>query len=172
MNTRDSIAEAKKDWKSRLPDADHNSMLCLLALDRVAAIAERNRDKILGQLDIHPTGFELLVMLYRMNQPYGIPLAQLADKLNVTAASVTNRVDHLVKKGWLDRVQSDVDRRVTYARLTKDGTKVVEKLLEKYVAAQCAQLDGLKKSERKDLLKLLVKVADHLEGVDAEDDED
>lgn len=172
MATRDAVDQLKKDWKSKFPDLDVSASLTLLSLHRASALTQRNVAKAIGEFGVHPSGFEVLSTLWRMGAGRGATLTQLAEMMAVTPASMTNRIEQLMAKGWIERIVSDTDRRVAYAKLTKEGAKLVEAILPKLVAAEAHQLQGLKKGDRKDLGKLLLKLVASLEGQeDAESDD-
>ena len=53
-----------------------------------------------------------------------LPLGKLSDRLQVHRASVTNVVDKLVDRGYVERVGHQQDRRAILARITKDGKRI------------------------------------------------
>lgn len=171
MATRDRLETLKREWKAQFPDEDVSASLSLIALARATQLAQRNVASALAGAEIHPSGFEVLATLHRARDPHGMTLARLASLLGVTPASMTNRIDNLVSKGWVERKVSDVDRRIVFARLTKEGAKLVERLQPLVFAAESQQLKGLKKGDRKDLGKLLVRLVDSLEGAEPDEDE-
>lgn len=171
MGSKQHLDELKSSLKSRYPDHDATGTLLMIALARASITAGRNLQKSLDAYELHISGFDVMATLHRIDDPRGITLSKLAQLMAVTPASITNRVDQLVSKGFIERVGSDVDRRVGYVRLTKSGLKLIEKVLPEQFANECAQFKGLKKSERKELLKLLSKLVDSLETGSSDDDD-
>jgi DNA-binding MarR family transcriptional regulator len=163
VTTKLLLEEMKLTWKQRLPDADSSTSLTIVALARAANLIGRNLQKELDAFDLHISGFDVMATLYRVGRPEGLTLSSLANLMAVTPASITNRIDVLVSKGYVERVGSDIDRRVGYVRLTKSGSKLIEKILPLHFENEAKQLRGLKKGERKDLQKLLLKVLESLE---------
>ncbi len=60
-------------------------------------------------------------------------ITEVAEKLQITKASVTNGVNKLVSLGFVVKNQSSQDKRVYHASLTKEGVQIVE---AKYQALQ------------------------------------
>lgn len=58
------------------------------------------------------------VGLYECN-----PMKVIAERLNVTLATVTVAIDKLVRKGFMRRIRSEVDRRQVLVKLTTKGRK-------------------------------------------------
>lgn len=132
----------------------------------------RQQQRALADAGIHFSGFEVMAALHRRNDPRGLTLSELAQMMAVTPASITNRVDHLVTKGLIERIGSEADRRVGFVKLTKQGQKLVAKLLPDVLTAEAQLFKGLKKGERKDLFKLLSKLLESLESGSTAADED
>ncbi|MBD5432475.1 MAG: MarR family transcriptional regulator [Lactobacillus sp.] len=50
--------------------------------------------------------------------------SQLAEKLHVTRATISTQVDRLVRKGYVDRIRDEKDRRIIRLKLTHRGKLV------------------------------------------------
>ena len=50
-----------------------------------------------------------------------LTVTQVADKLNLSKATITSTVDRLVRKGYAERIRDEKDRRVVHIELTKKG---------------------------------------------------
>ncbi len=91
---------------------------------RVAALLSDELDTELQR----SSGFglsEALVVLQIMLAGGRLKMADLADTLVVTRGGVTRIVDRLVDAGYLVRVPSDKDRRVIYAEVTEEATRLI-----------------------------------------------
>ena len=94
------------------------------AMLRVSALLSDELDRELEKA----TGLglsEVLVILQIMFSGGRLKMADLADTLVVTRGGVTKIVDRLVSAGYLDRVPSETDRRVVYARVTEDALEMI-----------------------------------------------
>jgi len=52
-------------------------------------------------------------------------VTQVAEKLHITKASVTNGVNKLIRLGYVTKNQSSQDKRVYHVSLTAEGTQIV-----------------------------------------------
>lgn len=71
-------------------------------------------------------------------------MSTVAKSLSVTTGTLTISVNSLVKKGFVDRVRSETDRRVVLVSLTDKGKKAFkqhQKFHEDMISAVVAQLD-------------------------------
>ena len=104
-------------------EADFPSSVVLLSFfkqltDRVVAEAtNRQKDMTANQL-------ELLVIL---GQP--ITMKRVAELLVMKPSNLSTLVDSCVKRGWVERITSDVDKRSVSVKLTPGGRKRRRKIV-------------------------------------------
>jgi len=77
--------------------------------------------------DLVPSGltlgdYQVLVYLTEAEDQQ-MRMCDLADMLQLSPSGLTRRLDGLVKAGWVERRNSDVDRRVMLAALTDAGRR-------------------------------------------------
>ena len=77
--------------------------------------------------DMSPVHFHVLTALTLQHRTLG----ELAERLNVTAASMSRTVTVMEDRGWLMRERSKEDRRVVYIQITKTGYGVLREVGEK-----------------------------------------
>lgn len=170
MTSKEYLEEIKRQRRTVDPDADVVGPMAVTALLRLSALLSRQLAKHLEAEGIHPTGLEVLSTLAKNDPVEGMPLNRLAAMMGVTPASITNRIESLIQRKWITREASPVDRRVFFVRLTAEGAKFEQTASAKYLEAESKLLKGLKKSDKKDLLKLLTKLLEDIEsGADKPD---
>lgn len=89
-------------------------------------------------------------------------MSEIAEQLRITLGTLTTAINRLVKKGYVDRLRSESDRRIVFAKLTEKGEEVFRKheefhseMIEKMVA-------GLKVDEDRLLIESLEKLQEFL----------
>lgn len=86
----------------------------------------------------------------------------------VSSAALTNRIDHLVEKGLVDRAVDPAHRRRVLISLTDTGRELTNRLVEHHLVGEERQLAGLTTAERDQLTGLLRRVlltlGDHADG--------
>ena len=89
-------------------------------------------------------------------------LSELAQELGVSRPSVTAAVAKLTEAGFVAKVASDEDRRVSHVHLAKKGHRIVR--LHDGVHQTVADMiaGALNKRERQELVRMLNKVIAHI----------
>lgn len=100
-----------------------------------------------------------------------LSLSELSAKMSATNSAVTGLVDRMVEAKLVTREQSAVDRRVWKIRLTPEGRTLARKVeVAPWEILQRAVM-ALPPAELEQLIKTLLKVADHIEQVVGGNDE-
>lgn len=83
--------------------------------------------------DMSGPWFEVLLRL-RCSPHHRLPMSQLAREVSLSSGGFTKLADRLERNGYLVRQTCVLDRRVTYATLTKKGLDLAEQARAKHVA--------------------------------------
>ena len=103
-----------------------------------------------------------LVCRLTEDKPNGITLKELAEAMKLAPATVSELVESLVKKNFLQRVQNPEDRRAVQITLTDHGQTLLDECI-KCVDNLCEKLlAGLTASERTAMLGALSKITSKL----------
>lgn len=87
-----------------------------------------------------------------------VPMHSVCGILHCDASNVTGIVDRMVAAGYVERKESDYDRRVKAIKLTKKGETVRRDLLQKTAAFALPCVANLSDSEQGELKALLSKM--------------
>lgn len=123
------------------------------------------------QADLEPAqlalgDYQVLVTLSEADNK-AMRMCDLADVLQLTPSGATRRLDGLVKAGWVERRNSEVDRRVMLAMLTPAGwDKLHEALVPHVRSVRTHLIDLLDESELVALASVFGKVRAHLDARD------
>lgn len=98
--------------------------LWLRMLSTTKLISQEIRRRLRVQFGATLPQFDLLAQLYREKD--GLRLGELSKRTMVTNGNVTGLVERLEKDGLILRETPDGDRRVTVARLTREGESFFE----------------------------------------------
>ncbi len=122
----DPIAEARDHWVDHGWVAAAPGMAALTSVMRAQQIFLARVEAELRPLGLTFARFELLVLL-SFSRSGALPLGKIGVRLQVHAASVTNAVNRLEAEGLAVREPHDEDGRVTLARITPAGRRIVAK---------------------------------------------
>jgi DNA-binding MarR family transcriptional regulator len=85
--------------------------------------ARRGRDTHLCSGELSYAQFELLAELFQRGP---LPIGELAAAAELSPATASQMLDHLVEEGQVERTRSEADRRVVLIKLTRSGRRRIE----------------------------------------------
>lgn len=98
-----------------------------------------------------------VLMLLRHGNAQGMLLHDLGELLLVSRANITGLIDHLEQKGYVKRVVDEQDRRARFARITRKGGELLDRMMPVHFRSVAALLSGLSIEEKEQLTELLRK---------------
>ena len=103
--------------------------------------------------------YEVLVHLSEA-EDRRLRMTELSERLLHSQSRLTQRVDRLVKRGWVCREKCDEDRRGTFAVLTADGFAAIEAAAPQHVAdVRSVLLDHIRPDEMSSVADVLERIA-------------
>jgi len=102
-------------------------------------------------------------VLFALHKQDGMSNSDLAEFLEITPATLTNKVKRMEKAGLVIRRRDPADERVSRIYLTDKGRGLMDKLRQSVVQKDAAMLEGFSKSEKKRLKDDLLKVLKNIE---------
>ena len=94
--------------------------------------------------------------------PEGYPRCDIISRMIDPAPDVTRLIDRLIKQGFVERYASTEDRRLSIARITKEGRTVLNRIKPKIDKLNSLISSTLNITESKQLSILLEKVYSNL----------
>ncbi|HXB21461.1 MAG TPA: MarR family transcriptional regulator, partial [Candidatus Solibacter sp.] len=85
-------------------------------------------------------------------------MSDFANAIGVPMSTATHMIEKLVRKGLVERVRSEEDRRVVHVELSEEGRKREHHFLQNRVAMGRDMLAPLSRGERELFLEMLVKM--------------
>jgi DNA-binding MarR family transcriptional regulator len=137
-------------------------MLKYNAASMFGKIRDAANKMILSELGKHgiegiaPSHGDILMYLYEKN---GVSVKELAEKIHRTQPTVTVLVDKLEKLGYIDRIKSQEDSRVTLIKLTENGSQlepIFRGISEKLNHVIYGDLDITEKEQLEDFLERIL----------------
>ena len=114
----DPVVEAARQWTVHWgPDATP-AMTAVTSIMRAQQILLGRLNVVLKDFDLTFARYEALMLLYYSHSGE-LPLGKISDRLQVHKTSVTNVIDKLVARGY-------VDRRAVLGRITDDGRQAAQ----------------------------------------------
>jgi DNA-binding MarR family transcriptional regulator len=154
----DEVDRLVAGWRRALPDVDVSPLEVLSRVTRLARHLDRQRGVVFARHDLETWTFDVLSALRRAGSPHQLSPGQLLAQTLVTSGTMTNRIDHLEKRGLVRRRPDPSDARSVRVQLTPSGRRQVDSALRDLVAREDAILGTLADDERSTLAGLLRRV--------------
>ena len=118
----------------------------------------------ISSVDISIRQHQTMSLVCRLTEekPNGVTLKELAEAMKLAPATVSELVESLVKKNFLQRVQNPEDRRAVQITLTDHGQTMLDECI-KCVDSLCEKLlTDIPATERNAMLGALTKITNSL----------
>lgn len=152
---RDEVDDLVEAWARERGDLDLEPVAVFSRISRLARHLDLARREAFSAHAIEPWEFDVLAALRRAGAPYEQSPGRLLRETLVTSGTMTNRVDRLAARGFVERYPDPDDRRGVIVRLTAEGKTAVDGAFEALVVAEEALLSDLPARDQKKLAALL-----------------
>ncbi|KNX38016.1 MarR family winged helix-turn-helix transcriptional regulator [Luteipulveratus halotolerans] len=123
---QDEVDRIVDAWQRERADLDVAPLHVLSRISRLARRLDQDRGSAFAEHGLEGWEFDVLSALRRAGTPYELSPGALMQQTLVTSGTMTNRVDRLEKRGFVQRRPAPSDRRGVLVRLTADGRRVVD----------------------------------------------
>ncbi|PZF96757.1 MarR family winged helix-turn-helix transcriptional regulator [Micromonospora deserti] len=161
MTSHDHVDRHVERWLPVLPDLDPDVEGTVTRMQFLTRHLRAVKERVLADLDLQRHEYDTLHALAG-RQGRAAP-SDLARDLAMAPASVTARVDALVRRGFVRRIPSTIDRRRVDVELTDAGRAAWRGAMDVRGAEEHRLLAALDPDERRlltDLLRRVVLVAE------------
>lgn len=158
----DHVGERQQQWAKELPDVDTVGMAILGRARWITLRVRPAIEAVFAAHDVDTGEFDVLSTLLRSGPPYLLRPTELYRQLMISSGGLTARLTRLEKAGLICRPPSEGDGRSLPVQLTETGRERAESAFRSDMALEAALLAGLDAREKKELARLLAKLAKSL----------
>jgi len=151
----DHVDEIVEQWALERPGLDVSGMAIIGRITRLEKLIRPRLDAVFAQHDLESWEFDVLATLLRNGAPHQLTPGQLLESMMITSGAMTNRIDRLERRGFVQRTRSPTDGRQVLVELTQTGLQVVDAALVDHAANERAIVDALGPRQRDQLVDLL-----------------
>src|SRR3954469_7693761 len=148
---RDEVDELLEAWGRERDDLDLAPVAVFSRVSRLARRLELARRDAFAAHGIEQWEFDVLAALRRAGAPYELSPGRLLRDTLVTSGTMTNRIDRLSARGYVERYPDPDDRRGVIVRLTAEGKTAVDGAFTALLDAERALFEALPERHRKKL---------------------
>ena len=152
---RDEVDRLVEAWQRERSDLDLRPMEVLSRVSRLGHHLDRARRQSFTEHGIESWEFDVLAALRRAGAPYELSPGRLIRETLVTSGTMTNRVDRLTTRGFVERSPDPNDRRGVIVALTEAGRETVDAALADLLSRERELLARLSERDRSVLASLL-----------------
>ncbi len=152
---RDEVDDLVEAWARERSDLDLAPVEVFSRISRLSRHLDLARRDAFTAHHIESWEFDVLAALRRAGDPYELSPGKLLRETLVTSGTMTNRVDRLAARGFVERLPDPHDRRGVLVRLTAEGKDAVDGAFTALLAAEAEILGDLDESQRRQLAHLL-----------------
>jgi MarR family transcriptional regulator, organic hydroperoxide resistance regulator len=94
-----------------------------------------------------------------------LSLSELSERIRAQNSTVTGIIDRMEREDLVVRARSTEDRRVVHIKLTEKGARIAREIAVEPMEVFRSALESLSAGEMRDLLKILTKIAQRVQGI-------
>lgn len=155
---QDEVDELVEAWQRERADLDLGPVEVFSRISRLARHLDLARRAAFTAHDVESWEFDVLAALRRAGGDYELSPGRLIKDTLVTSGTMTNRIDRLAARGFVERLPDPHDRRGVLVRLTPDGRHTVDAAFEALLDAERDFLADVPDRDRTKLATLLRKL--------------
>jgi MarR family transcriptional regulator, 2-MHQ and catechol-resistance regulon repressor len=126
-----------------------------IVLSRASKVILEEAHKPSEKHGLNPTEFAVLELLHHTGRQ---PIQKIGQKILLRSGSMTYVVDKLEKRGLLERVFCEEDKRVTYMSITPSGIELMTSIFPEHAVNIEAIMSSLTSEEQNQAIGLLRKL--------------
>ncbi len=131
------------------------SLKLFIVLSRAHKAITEQTNHFFQASGVNPTEFAVLELLYHKGKQ---PLQKIGGKILLASGSITYVIDKLEKRGYITRVNSPTDRRITYAEISEEGKAFMAKVFPEHEQKLHELTEALTKEEKDQAIELMKKL--------------
>jgi DNA-binding MarR family transcriptional regulator len=94
-----------------------------------------------------------------------LSLSELSERIRAQNSTVTGIIDRMEREDLVVRARSTEDRRVVHIQLTEKGARIAREIAVEPMEVFRSALESLSAAEMRDLLRILTKIAQRVQGI-------
>lgn len=122
----DRIDLVLDDWSEERPDLSTKALGIVLRIQVLDKILADRLQGVLGGFGLEWWEYDVLSSLRRQGEPWRLTASEIAESSMLSPGALTNRIDRLMARGLVERMEDPADRRRVLVGLTGKGLHLIE----------------------------------------------
>ncbi len=150
----DAVDRITAQWHTVRPDLDVSPIEVIGRVSRLSRLIDRRLAENFARYGLENWMYDVLATLRRSGPPYELMAGELVGQTMVTTGAITNRIDRLEQRGFVERDTAQ-DRRKVVVRLTAQGLRMVDEVAVDHLDAEREIVAALSERQRRELARML-----------------
>lgn len=159
MPDHDEVDRIVAAWERAHPELDFSPLQVLSRVARLSKHLDRARRDAFEASGLEPWEFDVLAALRREGPPFGASPKALMQQTLVSSGTMTNRIDRLTERGFVERHTDPHDGRGVLVVMTDAGRAAVDGAMGDLVRREAELLSSLTPAEQERMAGLLRKLS-------------
>ena len=151
----DEVDRIVAAWEREVPELPVAPLHVLSRISRLARHLDLARKEAFAAHHLDAWEFDVMSALRRHGRPYELSPGALVQQTLSTSGTMTNRIDRLERRGFVERHRDADDRRGIKVRLTSAGADIVDAAMGDLLAREHELLADVPAQEQAHLTDLL-----------------
>ncbi len=131
------------DWRLLRPDLEPVGFSIVMHVRHLNLLFGEVLDQIAAEFDITDSDVRLMMAIKRDKGGKPARPSELSDRLGLTRATITYRVDRILDLGLAERIDDPSDRRALFVQLTQKGDAVLAEVMTRFASDAEKKLAGV-----------------------------
>jgi DNA-binding MarR family transcriptional regulator len=154
QHARDAVDRVVEQWAAVRPDVDVSPIKVVGRVSRLSRLFDRRLADNFARFGIENWMYDVMATLRRSGEPYELTAGELVRQTMVTTGAITNRIDRLEARGFVERASAP-DRRKVIVRLTPAGVELVDEVVHAHADTERQLLSSLSGRQQQELATML-----------------
>src|SRR5262249_34203708 len=145
---KDHVDNVRGKWRSARPELDTSPAAVVARVGRLASFFDQSTNALMAEYGLTRSSWDILASLRREGPPYELTPSELYRALMRSWGWMTNRLHELEGAGLIVRRPDPADGRGVIVQLTREGVRLVDRIIERHLANEDQLLRALPNADR------------------------
>lgn len=133
----------------------NRALKLFIILSRASKVIAEDAHQLIDRHGLNQTEFAVMELLHHSGRQ---PIQKIGQKILLGSGSMTYVVDKLQRRGFVERLLCEKDKRVTYISITKTGVELIESIFPEHAKNIEKLMSGLNVDEQDAAIELIRKL--------------
>ncbi|WP_414931277.1 MarR family winged helix-turn-helix transcriptional regulator [Vibrio europaeus] len=143
-------------WERIMPESDFSPLKVCGELERAYHLLQKSLSPVFRKYGVNRTEFDILATLRRSESDLTPTL--LHKTLLLTSGAISARLEHLHRRGLIERNYTPDDRRSCFITLSDEGKNLIDDAFVSYMEAEALFVEKFTSEEQANITNILRKL--------------